>query len=258
MGCFWRQPKWRKRPSRKVQIGHFLKALRALGEKGKNVLVIDLDPQASATAWLGIEDGGRALLDVFTGEVNLVDVVADTNVPNVSIVPSSNWLLGAEKALASQVGTEIILREAIESLPKKRWDYVLLDCSPSFGLLSINALVSAHEVFVPVEASAMALSGLARLAQTVDQARKRLNKRLSLSSLLACRVDSRSNIAKDVVRELRSHFGKKVFETVVRESVRFREAPSYHQPITQYAPRSSGADDYRSVAEELLQRRARN
>jgi chromosome partitioning protein len=230
----------------------------ALGEKGKKVLVVDLDPQASATSWLGIEDGGRGLLDVFTGEANLLDVVEVTDVPNVSIVPSSSWLLGAEKALAGQVGSETILREALETIPKKTWDYVLLDCAPSFGLLSVNALVAANDVMVPVEASAMALAGLARLSQTVDQAKKRLNSGLRLSSLLACRVDSRSNIAKDVVRELRTHFGKKVFQNVIRESVRFREAPSYHQPIIQYAPRSSGADDYRSVAEELLQRRARN
>jgi len=230
----------------------------ALGEKGKKVLVIDLDPQASATSWLGVTDGGKGLLEVFTDNVNLSDVVEDTDVPNVSLVPSSSWLLGVEKALAGEVGAEIILRDSIKALPKKSWDYVLLDCAPSFGLLSVSALVAANDVLVPVEASAMALSGLAKLSQTVDQAKKRLNPKLSLSSLLPCRVDARSNIARDVVEKLRGHFGKKVFKHVVRESVRFREAPSHGMPITMYAPRSSGAEDYRAVAGELLRRRRRN
>lgn len=230
----------------------------ALAEKGKKVLVVDLDPQASATSWFGIADGGKRLLEVFTDNVNLVDVAESTNVANVWIAPSSNWLLGVEKALSGEVGAETIFRDAIGRIPKGRWDFILLDCPPSFGLLSISALVAAQEVLVPVEASSMALTGLAKLVQTLEQARKRLNPKLSLSAVLPCRVDARSNIAKDVISKLRGHFGNKVFDTVVRESVRFREAPSHCKPITTYAPSSPGAEDYRSVAAELLRKKARN
>lgn len=230
----------------------------ALAEKGKKVLVIDLDPQASATSWFGIADGGKRLLEVFTDNVNLTDVAESTNVANVWIAPSSNWLLGVEKALSGEVGAETIFRDAILRIPKDRWDFILLDCPPSFGLLSISALVAAQEVLVPVEASSMALTGLAKLVQTLDQAKKRLNPKLALSAVLPCRVDARSNISKDVISKLRGHFGDKVFKTVVRESVRFREAPSHGKPITTYAPSSAGAEDYRAVAAELLRKKARN
>ncbi len=230
----------------------------ALGELGKRVLVIDLDPQASASSWLGVPDGGRGLLDVFTDKVNLSDIADVTDVDGVSLVPSSAWLLGVDKALAGEPGAEAILREAIGMLPKKRWDYVLLDCPPAFGLLSVSALVAARELLVPVEASSMALSGLASLVQTVDRVRQRLNRKLDLAHVLVCRVDSRSNISKDVVEKLREFFGKKVFRSTIRETVRFREAPSHGKPVTLYAPNSAGANDYRAVAAELIERKGRN
>jgi len=131
---------------------------------------------------------------------------------------------------------------------------VLVDCPPSLGFLSVAALVACQHVFVPVEAHVMALAGLAALTQTVERVRERLNPDLALSGILACRVDTRTNLAKDVVARLRERFGTLVFETVIRESVRLAEAPSFHQPITTYAPESAGADDHRAAARELVRR----
>ena len=229
----------------------------ALGEKGKQVLVVDLDPQASASDWLGVKDGGRGLLDLFTGDVGLPALVRPTGAMNVSVVPSSAWLVGVEKALAAEVGAEAILRRKIEHLSTK-WDYVLLDCPPSLGIVTVNALTAAHEVLVPVEAHVMALKGLAQLLKTVDAVKERLNHRLHLSGIVACRVDLRTRHALDVVENIRSHFGDLVFRTVVRENVRLAEAPSFASPITVYDAKSAGAEDYRALALEVIQQEKRS
>jgi chromosome partitioning protein len=228
----------------------------ALGEKGKRVLVVDLDAQASASMWLGVKDGGRGLFELFQGNGSLADLVNDTDVPGVELVPSSRWLVGVEKALAGEVGAETILRRAFEKLPP-RWDYVFVDCPPSLGLLAVSALVACREVLVPVEAHVMALSGLAALLETVETVRDRLNPELEVSAILACRVNSRTRLSREVVDSLREKFGKLVLRTVVRENVRIAEAPSFHKPVTLYDPRSYGAEDYRAVAAELLRRTKR-
>jgi len=224
----------------------------ALGERGRKVLVVDLDPQASASSWLGIKDGGRGLLDVLTGNGNLADLVHNGNIyanGNVYAVPSSSWLVGAEKAL--KVGAETILRRKLTSLPDS-WDYVLLDCPPSLGVLTVNALAAAQGLLVPVEAHVMALQGLAALLKTVDVVKERLNRSLKVSGILACRVDSRTRHALDVVDRLREHFGDLVFKTIIRENIRVAEAYSFAQPITEYDPRSAGAEDYRALAVEVM------
>lgn len=223
----------------------------ALGENGRRVLVVDLDPQASASSWLGVRDGGRGLLDALTGNGNLADLVHGTDVPRVSVVPSSSWLVGVEKALAAEVGAETILRTLVDRLPDS-WDYVLLDCPPSLGVLTVNALAAAGEVLVPVEAHVMALKGLAQLLQTVDVVKDRLSARLEVSGIVACRVDARTRHALDVVDRLRERFGGLVFRTVIRENVRLAEAYSFAKPITVYDPRSAGAEDYRALALEVL------
>jgi len=226
----------------------------ALGEKKKRVLVLDLDPQASASAWLGAPDSG-VLLEVFTEGRALEGCIRPTEAKNVDLVPSSNLLGKVEPALAGEVGAHAILRSALDALPQDRWDFVLADCPPSLGILSVSALVACSEVLVPVEAHALALGGVAALVDTVDKVRKRMNPGLVLSALVACRV-GRNNLSRDVVGQLRSRFGDLVLESVVRENVRLAEAPSYRRPITQYEPASIGAEDYRSVAAELLRRAA--
>jgi len=228
----------------------------SLGEKGKRVLVVDLDAQASASSWLGVKDGGRGLFEVFTDLGNLEALVQESSAANVDVIPSSTWLVGVERALAGEVGAETILRQALEKL-SPRWDFVLLDCPPSLGLLAVSALVAANEVLVPVEASTLALGGLDALLQTVDRVKARLNPELEVSAVLVCRVDSRTRLSKDVVELLRKRFGKLVLRSVVRETVRLREAWSFSKPVTTYAPRSPGAEDYRAVAGELLRREGR-
>ena len=224
----------------------------ALGVKDRRVLVIDLDPQASASQWLGVRDAGRELLDVFISDRPLVDALRPTASVGVELVASSAWLVGAEKALAGEVGAETILRHKLADLPAGRWDYVLLDCPPSLGALTVNALSAAAEVIVTVEAHVMALSGLAQLLQTTQVVQQRLNPELTVSGILACRVDTRTRHAREIVEQLRARFDGLVFDTVIRENVRLAEAPSFSLPILQYDRRCTGAWDYRALAKELV------
>jgi len=226
----------------------------ALGEMGRRVLLIDLDPQASASGWLGVVEDGRGLLDVFTDNVPVVDLVRESETPGVDVVPATTWLTNTEKALAGEPGAETVFRGALRKLPKERWELLLVDCPPALGLLTVSALTAVQEVLVPVEASVMALAGLAQLMRTVEVVQERLNPDLVVTAVLACRVDARTNLSREVVERLRKRFGKLVLKTMVRENVRLAEAPSHGQPITQYDPRSHGAEDYRAVAVELLKR----
>lgn len=225
----------------------------ALGEIERRVLVIDLDPQGSATSWYGISYDAKGLLDVFTDNGNIVDLITQTEAPGVDIVPSSSWLLGAEKALATEVGAETILRQRLKGLPKGQWDYLIADCPPNLGILTVNALAAVREILVPVEAHVMALTGLAQLLQTVDVIKDRLNPGIEISGILACRVDMRTLHAQEIVEHLRKRFGSLVYKTVIRENIRLAEAPSFARPITLYDTKSRGATDYRALAKEIVQ-----
>jgi chromosome partitioning protein len=229
----------------------------ALGEHNRRVLMVDLDPQHSATSWFGINNAGKGVLGIFMDGGNLSDYVQETKAPGVHVAPSSAWLVGVEKILAGEVGAETILRRQIAKLPADRWDYVLLDCPPTLGILTINALSAAQELLVPVEAHVMALAGLAQLLHTVEVVQERLNPELKLSGVLACRVDNRTRHARDVVDMLRERSGDLVYQTVIRENVRLAECPSFGLPITQYDPRSHGAEDYRALAQEMISQEGR-
>lgn len=226
----------------------------ALAEIERTVLIVDLDPQHSATEWLDLpaRETEKGIYAVMVDNGNLLDIVYETDIENVDAIPSSDWLYGAEKALAGEVGAESILRTQLNEFPAL-WDYVLLDCPPNLGVLTVNALNAASEVLVPVEAHVLALSGLAQLTRTVDMVKQRLNPELEISGILPCRVDHRTNHAREVVDQLREHFGEVVFQTVIRESIRVAECPSFHQPITVYASASSSATDYRELAREIIQ-----
>jgi len=225
-----------------------------LGERGCRVLLLDLDPQASASHWYGITNAGRGLLDVLVGHGTLEALVQPTGAAGVDVVPASTWLVGVEKALAGEIGAETLLRRHLETLPTDRWAYVVVDCPPTLGLLTVNALAAVQAVLVPVEAHVMALQGLAQLLQTVDVVQARLNPALALAGILACRVHAHTRHAQEVVEELRRRFGDLVYQVVIRDNVRLAECPSFGCPITHYAPRSPGAEDYRALAAELLQR----
>jgi chromosome partitioning protein len=226
----------------------------ALGELKKKVLLIDMDPQASATLWLGKDANQKGLLDVFTDEQELADLIIENTSPGVDFIPSSSWLIGLEKALAGDIGVESIFREALEGLPKK-WDYIMIDCPPSLGLISISALVSVKEVIVPVEAHVMALTGLGQLMKTIERVKQRLNPELIVSAVLPCRVRSQTRLAKEVIETLKKHFGGQLLNTVIRENIKLAEAPSFEQPITQYDSHSNGAKDYRAAAKEIIKQK---
>jgi chromosome partitioning protein len=223
----------------------------ALGEQQRQVLVLDLDPQASASSWLGVKDGGRGLLDVFTDGLALAGLLQPTSADGVEVIPSSSWLVGVEKALAGEVGAETTLRRRLAEL-KGPWHYILIDCPPALGLMTVNALAAAQEVLVTVESHVMALSGLARLLETLEVVKERLNPSIKIAGILACRVDARTRHAQEVVEQLRSRFGPLVYDAMIRENVRLAECPSFAQPITRYDSRSYGAEDYRQLATEVI------
>jgi chromosome partitioning protein len=235
----------------------------ALGRLRRRVLVLDLDPQANASAWLGTRDAGAGLLEALCqpdadDAGALAGLVRPTSAPRVDLIPSSAQLARAERHLAETLGGEKILLGLLRGLSRDRWDYLLIDCPPALGQLTVNALAAAGELLVPVEASMMAVAGLAGLVKTVAQARKHLNAGLVVCGIFACRVDTRTVLARDVVAALRENFPETALATTIRETVRLREAWGQAQPIDRYAPASSGAADYRALAREIARQEARH
>ena len=225
----------------------------ALGELGYSVLVLDLDPQHSASAWLGLEpDPG--ILDVLEGKKHLADLARETTAKGVECIASTPDMANAERALAGEPGGEAVLREAFVPLPRRRWAFVLVDSPPSLGMLTLNALTACREVLVPVESRPMALAGLAALLETVERVKRRLNPELRITGILPSRVDLRTNLSREALRILREEFPELVTDTVIRETVRLGEAPGFAQPITTYDPHGYGAADYLALAAEFIGR----
>lgn len=223
-----------------------------LAEQKRRVLVIDFDPQASCSAWLGCSSESRGLLDVLTSNVHINSIITNTCIDYINTISSSSWLIGLEKTLAHEVGAETVLKTKLKQLDQTAWDYVLIDCPPTLGLLTVNVLNAVDELIVPVESRIMALAGLVQLLNTVDVIKERLNSTLKITGILACRVDSRTKHSKDVVDALRKNFGPLVYQTVIHENIRLAEAPSFNQPITVYAPESTGNRDYQALAQEVI------
>jgi chromosome partitioning protein len=231
----------------------------ALAESGRQVLVIDLDPQANLTAHAGCEVGAKdaTIYDVLTGESTAAAAIRKLEDPNLSCIPATIDLSGAELELAGEVGRETILRDALAVLredPARSFDLVLIDCPPSLGLLSLNALVASNEVLVPVQAEFFALAGIARLVEVVQLVQKRLNPRLRIAGIIACKVDRRPKLSQEVLDEIRRHFADVLYDTVLRPNVKLAEAPSHGQSVLRYAPDSHGAEDYRALAREYQKR----
>jgi len=224
-----------------------------LVEQGKKVLLIDIDPQGSLSKWLKCSTDSKGFYHVFTENTCIYDNIVNTGVDGLTIIPSSQWLIGVEKALASEVGAETILSRKLNE-KQGNWDYILIDCPPALGLLSLNALVAASEILVPLETRTMALDGLAQLLKTVEMVKDRLNSNLKINGIIPCRVDKRTRLSLDVIEKLKEKFKEKVYQTYIRETVKLAECPSFGQPITIYDTKSLGAEDYRSLAKEMISR----
>jgi chromosome partitioning protein len=222
-----------------------------LAEAGERSLVVDLDPQANATSGLGMRANGSSSYDLLDG-APLAELAKPTAFPNLFLVPSKPELAGASIELSRRPDGERFLAEALAGA--NDFDFVLLDCPPSLGPLTVNALAAADRVIVPVQAEYYALEGLAQLMQSINLIKSRLNPRLAVAGVLLTMSDGRTKLAADVEAEVRRHFGDLVFATVVPRSVRVAEAPSHGLPVTHYDRRSRGAEAYWKVAMELVER----
>lgn len=224
-----------------------------LSELGKNVLLIDLDPQSHTTIHLGFEPPqiGKSLYDLLVNQTPLSDVLKKTPYKNLDLIPSKIDLASAEIELVNEVGREIILREILKK-NKVKYDYIIMDCPPSLGLLTLNALTTAKEVFIPIQAEFFALEGLTKLFQTIKIVKERLNPELEIKGIIITMYDKRKNICRDVERKVEEYFKDKVFKTRIRENVRLAEAPSYGKPIGEFDSNSYGAEDYKKLVKEII------
>jgi chromosome partitioning protein len=234
----------------------------AIAQAGHSVLVIDMDPQGNASTALGAvhHEGTPSVYEVLTGELGIADVVQSCpDVPGLWTAPATIDLAGAEIELVSQVAREYRLSRAVETYLGRYADehgrdleYVFLDCPPSLGLLTLNGLVAAREVLLPIQCEYYALEGLSQLLRTIDMVRIHLNPTLVVSAILLTMYDGRTRLASQVADEVRTHFGEQVLETVIPRSVRVSEAPSYGQTVVTYDPTSPGALAYREAAMQVI------
>ena len=223
-----------------------------LAEAGAKTLVVDLDPQANATSGLGEQANGTSSYDLLDG-APLDEVTHTTRFANLDVIPSRPELAGAVVELAQHGDGETFLAPALAPA-RARYDFAFVDCPPSLGPLTVNALAAADRVLVPVQCEYYALEGLAQLLHSIELVRSRLNRKLAVAGMILTMVDVRTRLAADVAAEVRKHFGALVFEAVVPRSVRLAEAPSHGLPITAYDPASAGARAYYQVANELVDR----
>lgn len=228
-------------------------ALAAIGEK---VLIVDLDPQGNASTGLGIQRRDRKLssYELMIGSHSIAEIVQDTVVPNLSIVPSTMDLLGVEMEISRDADRVFRLRKALALSEALAYSYVLVDCPPSFNLLTMNAMAAAHSVLVPLQCEFFALEGLSQLLETVDQVRRSVNPSLDIQGIVLTMFDSRNNLAQQVVNDVRTHLGEKVYHTLIPRNVRVSEAPSYGKPAILYDLKCAGSQAYLQLASEVIQR----
>jgi chromosome partitioning protein len=237
-----------------------------LAQAGKKVLLVDLDPQANLTSGLGVtvpndskpditgrESKPRTIYDVLIGKHTIPEVFLSTPYPNLFVLPSGIELSGAEVEMVSMLSRESILKRALEPI-RGKYDFVIIDCPPSLGILTLNALVAAEKVLVPIQCEYFALEGLGQLMSTIKLVKSNLNPTLDVGGVVLTMFDSRTNLSRDVANEVRNFFHELVFETIIPRNIRLSEAPSHGQPISEYDPNSTGASAYSSLAKEVAKR----
>lgn len=226
-----------------------------LAVAGKKTLLVDMDPQGNATSGLGIDKEALSLdlYDCLINEAPLESVIQKTAVKKLSIVPATMDLAGAAVEMVGMAERETVLRRILATVSKS-YDYVLIDCPPSLGLLTLNALVAAQSALIPVQCEFYALEGLAQLMQTVELVRANMNQHLQLLGVVLTMFDGRTNLSIQVADEVKKYFKGQVFKTIIPRNVRLSEAPSYGEPIITYDPRSRGADVYTKLAKEVIHR----
>ncbi len=221
----------------------------------KRVLVVDTDPQGNTTSGLGINtlNEGRCIYDCLINELPLQNVIQATQMDTLFVVPATIQLAGAEVELVSTISREYKLKRALQ-LIEDEYDYIIIDCPPSLGLLTLNAMTAAHGILIPIQCEYYALEGLSQLMNTITLVRKHLNKELEIFGAVLTMFDARTNLSIEVVDEVKTFFKEKVFRSIIPRNVRLSEAPSYGLPINLYDPKSKGAEHYLELAKEVLER----
>ena len=223
-----------------------------LAKKGKKVLLVDADPQGNATSGLGVtKDVELSLYDVLVGETTAEETIQSTSIKNLKVCPSNINLAGAEVELVSMMSREQRLKEKLDEI-KDKFDFILIDCPPSLGLITLNSFTASDSILIPVQCEYYALEGLGQLLNTVNLVKKHLNKSLEVEGALLTMYDARTNLSNQVVKEVKKYFEDKVYKTVIPRNVRLSEAPSYGMPITLFDAHSKGAKSYEKFAKEFL------
>lgn len=225
----------------------------SLAVLGKKVLLIDMDPQGNATSGLGISklEARHCIYDVLINNVPMDKVILKTAINNLFVVPATIQLAGAEIELVSLISREMKLQKALDDI-KGNFDYIFIDCPPSLGLLTLNALTAGDSILIPIQCEYYALEGLSKLLNTIQLVQKHLNTNLEIEGVVLTMFDARTNLSIQVVDEVKSHFRNKVFTSIIPRNVRLSEAPSYGQPIITYDPKSKGSEMYMELAKEVI------
>ena len=225
----------------------------SIADRGYRDLIVDIDPQGNATSGLGIEKSeiDQDIYNVLIDEIPIQDTIHHTSIAKLDMVPATINLSGAETELISMMARETRLKSALDAI-SDQYDFIFIDCPPSLGQLSINAFTASDSILIPVQSEYYAMEGLSQLLNTIRLVQKHFNKDLGVEGVLLTMLDARTNLGAEVVKEVQSYFSKKVYKTIIPRITKLAEAPSYGQPITEYAPRSRGAKVYDDLAKEVL------